>query len=266
MESTKSVIVIEISSEGIKVKLSDVFKNDLMNSTNPVVVLAIGQTRQGKSTLLNEILIDKTNGNMEKLMEDPLMEGFDSYFVSGDGFNPVTGDFSYYGPLKKSELCRRNNLEFDGNERDFFIIDSEGADNIVKMSKTLYIGCFALMSIVSNLIYVSKAVTIESSKFIQDQLLVSKVLNPDGGQPNVTMVQPGIGINNLNRNGTFEEQNQQRKIQDEELKKSLQCIFNNSENQLDINFDCFVGPKSRLSSDKKLLWQSIHDISQKLVI
>ena len=45
-----------------------------------------------------------------------------------------------------SEFCRRNNLEFNGEDSDCFFIDTEGSGKLYQMSKNLYHGSLKILN------------------------------------------------------------------------------------------------------------------------
>ncbi len=117
-------IAVIIDNERRRGKLTTDFIGDLRAANNPKIILVVGKTREGKSTLLNHILSNKSN--------NPLLRP-SSPFLANAGENAITGEFQYYGPIKCSELARLNlfhHLNFP-KDNDLFLIDSEGTGNLL---------------------------------------------------------------------------------------------------------------------------------------
>ena len=81
------------------------FKNSLTNAINPKIFIVVGRTREGKSTLLNHLLLDKN-------LDLPNNLRLSKPFKARGGEEATTKEFLFYGPIKMSEFCRRNKLEF----------------------------------------------------------------------------------------------------------------------------------------------------------
>ena len=117
MNSLKIAVVID--NERRRGKLTTDFIGDLRAANNPKIILVVGKTREGKSTLFNHILSNKSNN-------PPLRPT--SPFLANAGENAITREFQYYGPIKCSEIAKLNlfqNLNFP-IDNDLFFIDSEG--------------------------------------------------------------------------------------------------------------------------------------------
>lgn len=90
-------------------KFTKKFVNKLKKSKNPRIYVNSGNTRGGKSLLLNHLLMDKSSNIPRNLR-------LKSPFPSRGGELAVTIEFLFYGPIKASELCRRNNIKFKGED------------------------------------------------------------------------------------------------------------------------------------------------------
>ena len=127
-----------VSFDDFKITLTNQFKEDLMNAKNPKIIMCVGEKMVGKSTLLNNILIDKNDylfNNKSFINRSP--------FTSGEGTNKVTKGIQYYGPISNKELLYRNKKQFPENNEEFdlFFIDPE-----IKFDNNEDI-CFFLFSI-----------------------------------------------------------------------------------------------------------------------
>ena len=156
-----SALIFQIQKGKEKAEFTDEFKNCLKNAVNPKIFIAVGKMRGGKSSLLNHILLDKSK-NLPKNLR------LSSPFKAKGGENSTTKEFLFYGPIKVSEILRRNKLKFNGNEEDydFFFIDSEGTGNLYQISKNLYHGIFLLESITTYILFVSKGIIDQEGFYI----------------------------------------------------------------------------------------------------
>ena len=147
------------------------FKNILINSVNPKLFIVVGRTREGKSTLLNHLLLDRTLNLPENLrLSRP--------FKARGGEESTTKEFLFYGPMKMSEFSRRNKLEFNGEDSDCFFIDTEGTGNLYQMSKNLFHGIFALESVSTCILFLSKGIIDqETILYISRHIQTSKLFN-----------------------------------------------------------------------------------------
>lgn len=196
------------------------FKNILYNSVNPKLFIVVGRTREGKSTLLNHLLLDKTLNLPENLrLSRP--------FKARGGEEATTKEFLFYGPMKMSEFSRRNKLEFNGEDSDCFFIDTEGTGNLYQMSKNLFHGIFALESVSTCILFLSKGIIDqETILYISRHIQTSKLFNSTSKDnfPGFAIIGRDIGIQNYDI--TFEEQEKERIHQDNtklnDLKTRLQ--------------------------------------------
>ena len=154
--------------------LTEKFKKDLVNAKNPRIILCIGETRVGKSTLLNNIILDQNDFWFDK--KDPFINK--TPFISAGGIEAITKEFHYYGPISNKELLHRNKLNFPENEPEFeysdlFFIDSEGAFNLEGDTGHLFHSIFALQSISTYILYVVPSVPNSNNLVtIKNELLV----------------------------------------------------------------------------------------------
>ena len=133
-----------------KTEITQVFKDKLLHVTTPVIVLVIGSPGEGNDTTLNKIIEDKQCTANDVCLKGPFNFSKDT--------NPQS--FQFFGPIKVSELCKRNNIHYSSsNNKDIFFVDSRGIDDLFNMSKSLSQSIFALESISSCVIYMSKGTT-----------------------------------------------------------------------------------------------------------
>ena len=194
------------------------FTKALQNSKNPKIFIVIGKTREGKSTLLNHILFDKSLNIPNLRISYP--------FKAQGGEDGITKEFLYYGPIPGREISRRNKIKYTGDDCDCFFIDTEGTGNLYQMSKFLYHGIFSLESIATSILFVSKGtVEQEGILYISRHLQTSKLFNSNlkNNFPGLAIISRDVGIKNYDI--PFDQQNIDRIYQDNEklneLKKRL---------------------------------------------
>ena len=195
------------------------FKNSLINAMNPKFFIVVGRTREGKSTLLNHLLLDKN-------LDLPKNLRLSKPFKTRGGEEATTKEFLFYGPIKMEEFCRRNKLEFNGEDCDCFFIDTEGTGNLYQMSKNLFHGIFALESISTSILFLSKGIIDqETVLYISRHIQTSKLFNSSSKDnfPGFAIIGRDIGIKNYDK--PLEQQENERINKDKEklndLKKRL---------------------------------------------
>lgn len=239
---------------------TDQFMNSLINAVYPKIIIVVGKSREGKSTLMNHVLCDKSSKLPESLRI--------SYpFKAQGGENATTKEFLYYGPIKTSEFCRRNNIEFKEKDKDcdLFFIDTEGTGNLYQMSKNLYHGIFSLESITTCILFVSKGIIdTEGLLYISRHIQTSKLFNStsDNNFPGLAIIGRDIGLDNYE--DPFEEQEKKRINQDKEklneLKKRL--IEKTGINFSDLNLKYIAEPPFDMP---KLFCNSIKDLCKFII-
>ena len=190
-------------------QFTEQFKNSLNNSFNPKIFIVVGKTREGKSTLMNHILLDKSLGIPQNLR-------ISSPFRARGGEDAITKEFLFYGPIKASEFCRRNNLAFNEEDYDLFFIDTEGSGNLYQMSRNLYHGIFSLESITTCILFISKGIIDqEGILYISRHIQTSKLFNStsDNSFPGLAIIGRDIGIQDYDI--PFEQQEIERINQDQ---------------------------------------------------
>ena len=117
--------IFEIDESTNSISLTPEFETDIKNAKNPQIILIIGNSRSGKSSLLNAILSKGIN--------------IDEPFSTSNEIEGCTKDFNY--------------IKMTLNSKDIFLVDSEGAQNINGVSKKLKIGLLVLQSIVDIILF-----------------------------------------------------------------------------------------------------------------
>ena len=199
---------------------TDNFKKSLINAINPKIFIVVGRTREGKSTLLNHLLLDKN-------LDLPNNLRLSSPFKAKGGEEATTKEFLFYGPIKLSEFCRRNKLEFNEEDCDCFFIDTEGTGNLYQMSKNLFHGIFALESISTSILFLSKGIIDhETVLYISRHIQTSKLFNSSSKDnfPGFAIIGRDIGIQNYDT--SLEQQEKERIKQDKEKLNDLKIRLN----------------------------------------
>ena len=231
------------------------FKKSLINSTNPKIFLVVGKSREGKSTLLNHLLLDKT-------LDQPNNLRLSKPFKARGGEEATTKEFLYYGPIKMSEFCRRNKLEFRGEDNDCYFIDTEGAGNLYQMSKNLYHGIFALESVATCILFISKGIidhdaVLYISRHIQTSMLFNS--SSKNSFPGFAIVGRDIGIQDYDI--SLEQQEIERIKQDNIKLDDLKARLNKNTgiNFSEKNLKYLAEPPLDMT---QLFYNSIRDLSK----
>ena len=231
------------------------FKKSLINSTNPKIFLVVGKSREGKSTLLNHLLLDKT-------LDQPNNLRLSKPFKARGGEEATTKEFLYYGPIKMSEFCRRNKLEFRGEDNDCYFIDTEGAGNLYQMSKNLYHGIFALESVATCILFISKGIIDHDAVlYISRHIQTSMLFNSSSKNrfPGFAIVGRDIGIQDYDI--SLEQQEIERIKQDNIKLDDLKARLNKNTgiNFSEKNLKYLAEPPLDMT---QLFYNSIRDLSK----
>jgi len=134
--------------------------HEIERANNPHLIIFSGKTRIGKSTTLNNLIFGCIDGKVFV----PKM----SIFKSSSSHISVTHGCDIYGPIKLSELKRRNKCnsgnDFDDdedseeNDADIFIIDTEGFGSMNQNSKMMYPGILTLMQVCTSSVMLTSSV------------------------------------------------------------------------------------------------------------
>ena len=243
-------------------------------SYNPRLLLFYGETRQGKSTTLNQII----RGNIDtwKFINK-------SPFESKTRQERVTIGCNIFGPIKCSEIIRRHQLDNNIIKEDFdiFFCDTEGLFSLNGQSKVLIPGILTLLQICSFSVIMTKTVPdlfmisqisseIQFSKFLQQ-------INDELKSPLVSIYISGYMIDIVEINN-FEEclnlyEKEGNKSKDLILKKLNEDNPNLYVTKEDLkvipggpflqNFDKEPNHEDLCS---KLYWHSIHNIAKEFII
>ena len=127
--------------ESNSLKLNEKVIKMIRNSDNPHIVIITGKYRLGKSTTLNNIICGCKTG-MTFIPREQI-------FKADRGITNITKGCDIYGPIKLSELRKRNCLESIEGNADIFLVDSEGLDSIDGTTDMLYPGIITLLLLAS---------------------------------------------------------------------------------------------------------------------
>lgn len=235
--------------------LSDSFKQLFSSCKNPQIIMAIGKSREGKSTLLNQLLKDKRIEYGTPRLNFP--------FQARGGEEPKTRDFQFVGPISSQDFCAINNIPCPSNPIDLFFIDSEGTGNISEFSDSLLHGLFTIESITSSLLFVSKG-TIEQEnlryifRYLQTYNFFS---NTHTCEPNLFMIARDVGL--INYDEQLSKLNLLRKEQDQQKKLKLFELLNKT--SLIIHKEKLHYFAEMPFDQEDLFWLTIEDIAKKII-
>ena len=253
-------IAVVIDNERRRGQLTPDFIGDLRAANNPKIILVVGKTREGKSTLFNHILSNKSNN-------PPLRPS--APFLANAGENAITREFQYYGPIKCSELARLNlfqNLNFP-IDNDLFLLDSEGTGNLYQASDYLHMLNFCLEGICDSLIYVARTFEAENLSLLARHLQICKLFNNKKGNLTSSLIisvrDVGIAENPENQNN--DEQKEQDRINQnnqktEDLLTRLSSQYNLTFREGEFKY--FAHP---FLDQTKFFWNSIKDLTKFLL-
>ena len=243
-------------------------------SNNPRLLLFYGETRQGKSTTLNQII----RGNIDtwKFINK-------SPFESKTRQERVTIGCNIFGPIKCSEIIRRHNLDNNIIKDDFdiFFCDTEGLFSLNGQSKELIPGILTLLQICNFSVIMTKTVPdlfmisqisseIQFSKFLQQ-------INNELKSPLVSVYISGYMIDIAEINN-FDEclnlyEKEGNKSKDLILKKINEDNPNLHITKGDINvipggpfLQNFDKEPNHEDLSPKLYWHSINNIAKEFII
>ena len=234
------------------------FKKSLINATNPKIFIVVGKSREGKSTLLNHLLLDKTQNHPSNLR-------ISKPFKARGGEEATTKEFLFYGPMKMSEFCRRNKIEFNGEDSDCFFIDTEGSGNLYKMTKNLFHGIFSLESVSTCILFVSKGIIDHDAVlYISRHIQTSKLFNSSSKNnfPGFAIIGRDVGLQDYEI--SLEQQEIERIKQDNEKLNDLKTrlIQNTGINFSEKNLKYIAEPPLDMI---QLFFNSIKDLSNFMI-
>ena len=170
--------------------LNDEVIKILEKSTNPRLLLFYGQTRQGKSTTLNQLI----RGNVEtwKYMNK-------SPFLSQTSQQSLTIGCDIYGPIKSSEINRRHQINRKIKEDfDIFFCDTEGLFSLNGQSSTLIPGILTLLQVCTfSVIMINNVADTNTVDQIASEIQFTKILqqiNKDIKSPLVSIYISGYQV------------------------------------------------------------------------
>jgi hypothetical protein len=128
--------VFEFSQDETDFWPSKQFQADLTTAFCPFIIMFVGNSRAGKSTRLNQLVLRKLHSNAP--------------FKAARGLDPVTMKFQYVGPLKFGELSHIHGIDLEVNSNpDIFLVDCEGLYSLGTTTKVVEQATFALSQMVS---------------------------------------------------------------------------------------------------------------------
>ena len=170
--------------------LNDEVIKILEKSTNPRLLLFYGQTRQGKSTTLNQLI----RGNVETWKYTNK-----SPFLSQTSQQSLTIGCDIYGPIKSSEINRRHQINRNIKEDfDIFFCDTEGLFSLNGQSSTLIPGILTLLQVCTfSVIMINNVADTNTVDQIASEIQFTKILqqiNKDIKSPLVSIYISGYQV------------------------------------------------------------------------
>jgi hypothetical protein len=252
--SLKIYDAIEFDNDSSSFTLSSWFREDLLKSDNPIIVLFFGNSRTGKSLRLNQLLTRRI------IPTAP--------FLSRGGLNPITKNFQYC-PIPMSSLATIHNMKNSDKNDDptVFLIDCEGLSSLVSESKLLHKAMFALSQIaLVNVLVIAEAINKMNVEYVQTLLSYQKMLGDSFGgelQPmTVIMVRDAEVQIELEGMDIFALEALQKANDQIETSRAMDYF-----RRYNIQFDSekfFLLAQPNLLTEE-LYWKSIDDLIQKIV-
>lgn len=170
--------------------LNDEVLKILEKSINPRLLLFYGQTRQGKSTTLNQLI----RGNVETWKYTNK-----SPFLSQTSQQSLTIGCDIYGPIKSSEINRRHQINRKIKEDfDIFFCDTEGLFSLNGQSSTLIPGILTLLQVCTfSVIMINNVADTNTVDQIASEIQFTKILqqiNKDIKSPLVSIYISGYQV------------------------------------------------------------------------
>ena len=170
--------------------LNDEVIKILEKSINPRLLLFYGQTRQGKSTTLNQLI----RGNVETWKYTNK-----SPFLSQTSQQSLTIGCDIYGPIKSSEINRRHQINRKIKEDfDIFFCDTEGLFSLNGQSSTLIPGILTLLQVCTfSVIMINNVADTNTVDQIASEIQFTKILqqiNKDIKSPLVSIYISGYQV------------------------------------------------------------------------
>ena len=170
--------------------LNDEVLKILEKSINPRLLLFYGQTRQGKSTTLNQLI----RGNVETWKYTNK-----SPFLSQTSQQSLTIGCDIYGPIKSSEINRRHQINRNIKEDfDIFFCDTEGLFSLNGQSSTLIPGILTLLQVCTfSVIMINNVADTNTVDQIASEIQFTKILqqiNKDIKSPLVSIYISGYQV------------------------------------------------------------------------
>ena len=215
------------------------FRDDLSQSERALIVLVMGPSRAGKSTLLNYLTVKQfpflgaTGGKITKKFQDVWK------FEIAGGDMSCTRDFAYT-KLKATEFAEMQKVTSsfihrpDFKDFDIYFIDSEGFSNIDGASDNLYLGLFTLIGAAGVQIYIDITPTTSTDrvKHLSQNITVSNAM---GNQPPRTI--------SIKRSGTSDD----NEDEDDNIEKENMKLYQNLKKQDKKNLPMFTAAVQKIA-------------------
>ena len=242
-------------------------------SNNPRLLLFYGETRQGKSTTLNQII----RGNIDtwKFINK-------SPFESKTCQERVTIGCNIFGPIKCSDIIKRHQLDnIIKEDFDIFFCDTEGLFSLNGQSKELIPGILTLLQICNFSVIMTKSVPdLFMISQISSEIQFSKILqqiNDELKSPLVSIYVSGYMIDITEINNFEECLNMYEKEGNKSKDLILKKINEDNPNLHVSNEDLKVIPGGPFLQNfnkepnhddlcPKLYWNSINNIAKEFII
>jgi hypothetical protein len=229
-------------------RLNKRFRQTLIRSHSPFLIILIGNGRTGKSTRANQLLCHELS------LEKP--------FTAAGGLDPITKYFQYVGPLKFSKLSQIHKIQLEvKGDPDIFIIDCEGLNSFGETTPALKQATFALSQMSSMTLLVLKdQVNQQNINSIRSLFVLSHAFSRDipGFTIDTTIMMREVDVPFPRRqNFTPEEKNVIRQKADETERDKILKVLNDA--QIKFCTDDFLVLSQPTFDQEELYWLSIND-------
>jgi hypothetical protein len=224
---------------------SEKFASSLEESENPLVITFIGNSRDGKSTRLNQIITKQLKT--------------DKPFDVDPGPDPVAKSFQAVGPISIQDLSEIHRIDLHCSSRpDIFLVDCEGLHSLSETSSGVKKATFALAQISNIVVLVTKAqLSFENFNSVWSLFALSRAFNgEDQGFPRGTVIlQRDVGVRKI---PSLKDQESARQTADRDWCEKCRALLS----QKNLHF---VGDELKVLcqptfDQPELYWNSICDV------
>ena len=118
---------------------------ELINaSKNPHFLVFTGNTRNGKSTTLNQLI----RGHSEKLTYIAKTP-----FKRRGGQESITRGCDLYGPIKLRDFLDKNDIHDPCEDADIFLVDTEGFQSLTGTTRSLIPAVFTMQQVATSCVF-----------------------------------------------------------------------------------------------------------------